>query len=46
MPKTHAEETESLGAAQMRELTKKSLRNAPEYLMPRAVYHDSHNFDN
>jgi uncharacterized protein YrrD len=26
-------------------VTKESLQNAPEYRMPRAVYHDSHNFD-
>ena len=26
-------------------VTKESLRNAPEYRMPRAVYHDAHNFE-
>jgi hypothetical protein len=26
-------------------VTKKSLQDAAEYRMPRAVYHDSHNFD-
>jgi uncharacterized protein YrrD len=26
-------------------VTRESLQNAPEYRMPRAVYHDSHNFD-